>query len=206
MEQINSVPFEDTSQPFFSRLFRTIGMAFSEPVKLFSGMPRGDVGLPLLYGVLTGTIAGVISIFWSMSFNGLAMLSRHMHAEEFAISTGLYILIMFLCPLMVAVGMFISAGINHLCLLLFGAGKGGFVTTFRGIAYGNTPALLCILPFCGGFIGGIWAMVLVIMAYKIAHQTDWWRAILAYFLPSIFCCCMIIWLLMTFGIIGALAN
>jgi hypothetical protein len=206
MEPQNSVPFEDTSQPFFSRLFRTAVMAFSEPMKLFSGMPRGDIGLPLLYGVITGTIAGIISIFWHMSFSGMALLTRHIHVEEFAVSTGLYLLFMFLCPLLAAVGMFISAAINHICLLLFGAGNGGFVTTFRGIAYGNTPALLCIIPFCGGVIGGIWAMVLVIIAYKIGHETDWWRAILAYFLPTIFCCCMIIWLLMTFGVIGALAN
>jgi len=42
MVQANSVPFEDTSQPFFSRLFRTITMAFAEPMKLF-GKPWLDV-------------------------------------------------------------------------------------------------------------------------------------------------------------------
>ena len=99
MESQNSVPFEDTSQPFFSRLFRTIIMAFSEPMKLFSGMPRGDIGLPLLYGVITGTITGIISIFWHMSFSGMALLTRHMPVEEFALSTGLYFLFMFLCPI-----------------------------------------------------------------------------------------------------------
>jgi hypothetical protein len=206
MDQVNTVPFEDTSQPFFSRLFRTITMAFAEPMKLFSGMPRGDLGLPLLYGVITGTITGVISILWHMSFSGMALLTRHMHVEEFAVSTGIYFLVMFLMPLMVAIGMFISGAINHVCLLIFGSGQRGFVTTFRAIAYGNTPALLCIIPFCGSFVGGIWALVLVIIGFKLGHDTDWWRAILAYFLPTIVCCCLIIWLLTTFGIIGAIAN
>jgi hypothetical protein len=169
-------------------------------------MPRGDIGAPLLYGVITMTFVSVVSQLWYMSFSGLALLSRHMHVDEFAVSTGIYILLMFLSPLLVAIGIFISAAINHLCLMLFGAAKGGFITTFRGIAYGNTPALLSILPFCGGFIGGIWAMVLVIMAFKIGHETDWWRAILAYFLPTFICCCLTIWLLTTFGIIGAIAR
>ena len=206
MDQANTVPFEDTSQPFFARLFRTITMAFAEPMKLFSGMPRGDIGLPLLYGVITGTITGVISIFWHMSFSGMALLTRHMHVEEFAVSTGIYILVMFLMPLMVAIGIFISCAINHVCLLILGDGQHGFVTTFRAIAYGNTPALLCIIPFCGGFVGGIWALVLVIIGFKLGHDTDWWRAILAYFLPTIICCCLILWLLTTFGFIGALAR
>ena len=57
-----------------------------------------------------------------------------------------------------------------------------------------------------GLIGGIWALVLAIIAAKMGHGTDWWKAILAYFLPMILCCCLITWLLMTFGFIGAIAD
>ena len=57
--------------------------------------------------------------------------------------------------------------------VLFGAAKGGFITTFRGISYGNTPALLSILPFCGGFIGGIWAMVALPLMARARLEEAW---------------------------------
>jgi hypothetical protein len=204
MEPENTIPFEDTSQPFFQRLFRTIGMAFTEPMRLFSGTPSGDIGLPLLYGVIVGTVSAVIGTLWSMMFGGFAMLFEGVDADEFALSTGMYLLIMFLSPLLVVVGMFISTVIYHLALMVLGDGKRGFPVTFRAVAYGNTPGLLCILPLCGGFIGGIWALVLTIIGFKAGHNSEWWQAILAYFLPGILCCCLVIWILMTFGMLGAI--
>ncbi len=206
MEPQNTIPFEDASQPFFQRLFRTVGMAFTQPLRLFSVTPDGDIGLPLIYGLIVGTVSGVIGTLWGMLFGGFAMLFEGVRAKEFAVSTGMYILIMFLMPLFVLVGMFISTVINHLCLLVLGDGKRGFAVTFRAVAYGNTPALLCLLPVCGGFIGGIWAMVVQIIGFKAGHRSEWWQAILAYFLPAICCCCLAIYLLMTFGILGAILD
>ena len=45
-----------------------------------------------------------------------------------------------------------------------------------------------------------------IMAFKLGHGTDWWPAILAYFLPTIVCCCLAWWLLMSLGLLGFLAH
>jgi hypothetical protein len=204
MEPQNTIPFEDTSQPFFQRLIKTAGMAFTQPFQLFEGTSRGDIGLPLIYGVIVGTVAGVLGTLWSMLFGTFAMLAEGVGAGEFVVGTGMYLFILFLMPLLVVVGMFISTVINHLCLMILGDGKRGFAVTFRAVAYGNTPALLCILPFCGGFIGGIWAMIVQIIGFKAGHKSEWWQAILAYFLPTICCCCLIIYLLMTFGVLGAI--
>lgn len=74
------------------------------------------------------------------------------------------------------------------------------------VAYGNSPNVLCIVPFCGGIIGGLWAVVLIIIGGKLGHGTEWWKAVLAYFLPAIVCCCLVTWLMMTFGFLGAIAN
>lgn len=202
----NSVPFEDMSLPFAQRYFRTIGMAVSDPVTLFSRMDAVGIGAPLLFAVINGTVVAVFTIFWQMMFGGLAMLGGGMHADEFAVGTGLYILFMFLSPLFAVIGQFIGAAIYHVALMIFGDGQRGFAVTFRALAYGNSPNLLAVVPFCGGFIGGIWALVLVIIGGKHGHGTDWWRAILAYFLPAILCCCLAIWLAMTFGFIGALSQ
>jgi hypothetical protein len=181
-------------------------MAFSEPGRLFSALARDNLGPPVLYGVLTGTFVGVVSILWHMLFIGTVMLAEGANAGEFAIGTGLYALVLCLTPLFTLIGLFISAALYHVSLLILGDGQHGFAVSFRALAYGNTPALLAILPFCGGFAGGLWSMVLVIMAFKLGHATDWWRAILAYFLPSILCCCLLGWLLMSFGLLGALGG
>jgi hypothetical protein len=202
----NSVPFEDTTQPFFQRLFRTIGMAFTDPTALFSNMARGDIGLPLIYGVLLQSVVIVISLVWNMMFGGMAMLGGDMHAEEFAISTTMYIVIMFLSPVLVTLGMFVSTALYHVSLLVLGDGQRGFAVSFRAVAYGGTPNLLGVVPICGGLIGGIWGLILTIAAFKHGHRTDLWRAILAYFLPTIVCCCLIIWLASTFGILAALSG
>lgn len=202
----NSVPFEDRSLPFLQRLFRTIGMAFSQPMQLFSAMAREDLGPPVVYGVLIGTVTAIITILWYMMFGGLAMLAEGVEPGEFAISTGLYVLILFLSPLLILIGLFISSAIYHVSLLLLGAGQRGFAVTFRAVTYGSTPTILGIVPFCGGIIGGLWAMVLTMMAFKLGHGTDWWRAILAYFLLAILCCCLVVWMAMSFGLLGALAN
>lgn len=202
----NSVPFEDSSQPFLQRFFSTVGMAFSNPVGLFSSMPSGDLGAPLVYGVIVGTITGVVAIVWNLMFGGLAMLVEGVDAGEFAIGTGIYVLILFLMPFFALLGLFVSSAIYHVALLILGDGQRGFSVTFRAVAYGNTPNLLAVIPLCGGFAGGIWALVLVIIGGKIGHGTDWWRAILAYFLPTIICCCLMTWLLMTLGVFGAIAN
>jgi hypothetical protein len=184
----------------------TIGLAFSDPVRLFSGMRPDDIGMPLLYGVLVGTVTGVFSILWNMMFGGLAMMAGQARADELAVSTGVYLLFMMFMPILSAIGLFISAGLYHLALLVLGDGQRGFAITFRAVAYGQTPNILALVPFCGGMVGGIWSLILVIIGGRQGHATDWWRAILAYFLPVIICCCLVFWVLTSFGILGALSD
>ncbi|MFH1230655.1 MAG: YIP1 family protein [Planctomycetota bacterium] len=84
--------------------------------------------------------------------------------------------------------MFIYSGILHLCLMILGGNKKGFEATFRSIAYSVSPWVFAIVPFCGGVVGYFWAIVTVIIGLKQTHQIPTWKAIVAYFLPMIFCC------------------
>jgi hypothetical protein len=200
----NSVPFE-TSQPFLQRFVDTMKLSITDPVRLFSNMESGDIGRPLVYGVLVGTVAVVFSILWQMLFGGLAALAGGA-ADEFAISTGLLLVFLFLSPALVTAGLFLGAGLFHLGLLLVGGGRRGFPITFRAVCYGYTPNVLAIVPFCGGVIGGIWGLVLTIMGAVYGHETDAWRGILGYFLPAIVCCVLALVVGGMFGLLGALVN
>jgi hypothetical protein len=202
----NSVPFEDLSLPFATRFTRTVGMAFSNPTELFSNLSSEDLGQPLLYGVIVGTIGTVFSLLWNMMFSGLSMLGGGMATEEFAISQGMYILLMLFSPALAALGLFIASAVYHVGLLVLGDAERGFAVTFRAVSYGYTPNLLGVVPFCGGIIGGLWSLVLVIMGGKLGHGTEWWKAILGYFLPAFICCCLVGVLAMMFGFLGAVAD
>ena len=203
---VNSIPFEDRALPFAERLTRTMGLAFSAPGQLFSAVPSTEIGPPLLYGVLIGSVAIFFGVMWQMLFGSLLMLAEPREPGALAISTAMYLAVMLTSPLLAALGLFVSAGIYHVVLLILGGGRRGFAVTFRAVAYGNTPQLLGVVPFCGGIVAGVWCIVLYVIGASKGHGTEWWRALLAYFLPAILCCCVLIWALMSLGLLGALGS
>ena len=83
---------------FFDRLFRTVGKAFSDPVSLFSGLQPDDIGAPLVYGTLVGTVGTLFGILWNMVFGGMAMLGEGAAVEQFAFGTGFYVVMWFSAP------------------------------------------------------------------------------------------------------------
>jgi hypothetical protein len=184
----SSVPFEDTSIPFFSRWWQTVSLSLSRPSQLFSNLPNDDLGGPVIYAAINGTIAGIFGVIWQFFFGGLAALVDDAAAAEFLVSSVFMGFFVVLMPALVIVGLFISTAIYHVCLLLFGDAQRGFGVTLRAVAYASGPNLFAIVPICGGIVGGIWVLVLTIMGAFYGHRTDAWRAILAYFLPLIVCC------------------
>ena len=94
-----------------------------------------------------------------------------------------------LIPVFLTIFLFIGAAIVHVCLMIVGGANQSYETTFRVLCYtvGSTYPLI-IAPLCGGFIAGIWGLVLEIIGLARAHETDIGRAALAVFLPVIVCC------------------
>ena len=72
------------------------------------------------------------------------------------------------------------------------------------MCYSGTPALLSIVPICGGLVGAIWTLVLCIVGAAYAHRTDGWRAAVAYFIPVVACCCIFMLLVASLGGIAAM--
>jgi len=202
----NSIPFEDRTLPFVTRFTRTVGRAFSDPMGLFSAVPSGDIGAPLLYGVLVNTVAIVVSTAWQMVFGSLAMLADTTSLSHVVFSNTFLLMFMVFSPAFAALSLLVSSGIYHVVLLLLGDGQRGFGVTFRAVTYGSTPQLLAVIPFCGGLVGGVWVVVLEIIGASRGHGTEWWRALLAYFLPAIVCCCLLVWAATSFGLLSALAG
>ena len=203
----HNIPFEDRSQPFFQRLLATIGLAFSDPRRLFTDMRSDDLGPPVVYFVLVQSVVTLAAIAWQMLFAGVAsMVDGQNSLGGLAVGTGMMIIYAVFAPVFLLIGLFFSAGIYHVCLMVLGDGQGGFGITLRAVAYGGTPNVLAIIPVCGWIISGPWVLVLTIMAAYYGHRTDGWRVIVAYFLPTILCCCLLGWLLSSLGLLAGLGG
>ena len=100
--------------------------------------------------------------------------------------------------------MFVLAGILHVCLMMVKGTKAGFEGTFRVVAYGYSANIFMVIPFCGGILAAVWAVVLSIIGLREAHETTGGKAAFAVFLPVIVCCGMRLFVLAL--ILGAAAG
>jgi hypothetical protein len=192
---------------FFPAFIETLTMILTRPAEAFTAMKReGGLGEPLIYGVI-GSCAGFI-VYWLflMLLPSAAMLGGNRNPLAHMIGFGfMSIFIIILAPLFAVIGLFIGSAILHLCLMIVGGAKQPFETTFRVhcFATGSVGPLIMI-PFCGGMVAGVWSIVLHCIGLARAHETETGRAVLAVFLPLIFCCGAWLLMLMIFGGIGAL--
>ncbi|UCE18148.1 MAG: YIP1 family protein [Gemmatimonadota bacterium] len=183
-------PWDDRENLGFVRAFiDTLMQVLFNPVKFYSGMQReGGLGGPLLYGFIVCEIGLLFALMWQgmsvfmpsfMDRGGFGYMGTQMAGMTF---------LFFISPALVVAGLFIASGILHVCLLIVGGANRGFETTFRVVCYASSAQLWGIVPFCGGFVGGIWNLVLQVIGLREAHETTTGRAVLAVFLPAILCC------------------
>lgn len=200
-------PWENKEQlGFFTAIWETIKGVLINPTQTFTEMKtEGGIGKPILYAIILGSIGGVIGVVWQGLMSTLSFVATQEIAKYAANFVYLVLLAIFM-PLIVAVGLFISSGIAHICLIIVGGANKGFETTFRVFAYTNgSVALFQIIPFCGGIVGGIWGLVCNIIGLKEAHETTTGKAVLAILLPTIFfifCCGGALLLIVLLGIGG----
>ena len=187
---------------FASALVETTQRVLTAPVAFFRAMPlTGGMGSPLLYALLVGYAGLVISAIYDFVLESVmgSSLSRFGGGSEamagvmpyFQGGIGLGVKLV-LGPFLLAIGLLIFAGITHLALMLLGGAARGFEATFRVTCYGEASALLNIIPVCGGMIGPILMVVLMIIGLAEAHGTTRARAAAAVLLPIVLCCCCLL--------------
>ena len=185
------LPWENrTSDNFFNALIETVMMVLTKPEQAFAIMKReGGLGDPLLYVVICGSAGALISLLYQFFMKSLGMgFGRNGLGELFGLGF-VSILIVIFIPVFVLIGVFIGSAITHVCLMIVGGAKYPFETTLRVVSYGNGSAhLLNVIPFCGGFIALVAALIVGCIGLARAHETDTWRAVLAILLPMIICC------------------
>ncbi len=193
---------------FFVAFFETLKLVLLNPSVAFANMkPEGGLVDPLIYAVIGGSLGWVFYFIFSLFIGSLGALGDH-NALGGLLGFGfggIFALIFF--PIFLTLGLFIGAGIVHLCLMLVGGAKRSYETTLRVLCYsvGSTYPLM-IVPACGGAIAGIWCLVVECVGLAKAHETTTGKAVLAVFLPIIVCCGGGFLLAVMFGTIGALTG
>jgi len=195
---------------FASALVETTQRILMRPTEFFRTMPvTGGLGGPLLYGVIVGYAGLLAAAVYSAIFNAVAGprlfgMSQRGELEKLLpyLQGGMSLVVQVIFgPLMIAIGLFISAAILHLLLMLFGGAPRGFEATFRVRCYAEAAALLRLIPGCGTPIFIIYILVLTIVGLSEAHGIGKGRAAAAVILPLfLLCCCC------AFGIVVALGG
>jgi hypothetical protein len=98
-------------------------------------------------------------------------------------------------------GLAIGTGILWLIGKLFN-GKAQFIEMFRPLGYAYAPTALGIIPFIGGFIGGIWTLVCAVIAVRESEDVSTGSAAAIVLIPAaIF---LVLGLIIAAAFIGAL--
>lgn len=185
-----------------SALIETTQRVLTAPTAFFRVMPvTGGMGSPLVYALIIGYAGLVISAIYDFVLEtvGGSSLSRFGGGSEAMAAVmpylqggiGLGMKLVF-GPFLLAMSLFLLAGITHLVLMVLGGAARGFEATFRVTCYSEAAALLNIIPVCGGMLGPILMVVLLIIGIAEAHGTTRARAAAAVLLPIVLCCCCLL--------------
>ncbi|MDQ2867714.1 MAG: YIP1 family protein [Verrucomicrobiota bacterium] len=170
----------------------TLKAVLTTPDQAFR-MMRRDGGLwnPMLFAVSGGTLGFVVSIVLQLGLQSLGVgLGGDPEAlKALGVTGAVFVALLIFSPVFVAIGLFVSSAIVHVCLMLVGGAKQPFETTFRVMAYTQgSMGILQMIPFCGGIIAAIWGLICQCIGLARAHEIETGRAALAIFLPLILCC------------------
>lgn len=186
-------------------LFVTVKDVLTDAPRTFATMNRDNgLGSPLVYLLLLGTMSGWVSMVWGILLNqamgaigfggGTLDLSQFGFQQNealmaFLAGTFFQVLYALVLPAIILVIFFIEAGVLHLMLLIVGGARQSFETTARVVAYTTgATALFQMVPFCGGLIGFVWSIVVLILGLAYAHETSTGRSVAAVLLPLALCC------------------
>lgn len=157
-----------------------------DPGAFFRRMPRPQgAGPAVLYYLIIGILVAGVGLFWDLTgvFTGAA--GDEALAAELGIGTVDPLVGFLLSPLVLLIGLLLTAGVTHIVLLMFGGARNGFATTLRVFCFAYSPMIFGVVPVLGTLVGMIWMVVVSIIGLREAHQTDGWRAAVAVLLPFV---------------------
>jgi hypothetical protein len=160
----------------------SVKQVLSTPSATFAQLPaEGGFIKPLFFYVLTAWTSGGAALAYQLM---AALINPSMVFGEVAISTsmmvGIFVGLLFFLPVILIFGLYVSAGLFHLALLMTKGANKPFEATFRALAYAQGSAsVLQFVPLCGGYIYPALSIVYSVIALREVHRVELWRVVLA---------------------------
>jgi len=180
-------PWEDRSDVgLWQGIYQTFREALFSPGTLFSTMTyTGGMKEPLAFGLLVGSIGSMFSLFWQfLMFSGGIASFGLLVSDQLPI--GLFFpVFLVVVPIFVTVSIFLYTTVLHLLLLMVKGGKNGYEATFRVVSYSQAAQMVGLVPLIGGWIGGIWQLIVQVIGLHEIHGTSYLRVILAFLIPVV---------------------
>jgi hypothetical protein len=191
MGEPNPVEWENPEWPGLSALLATLRRVLLQPRSFFTNLPlTGGLGEPLGFALLVGTTGVLSSFLWQLVLEGgfaetmPVILSKQM--GNFMNDPRVIVGIFMLSPFLVILGQFFLS----VCLLwaarLTGPGDITFESVFRIAAYAQAPAVICLIPWGGAFIAGMWNLILLTMGLSKKFGSSTLKAMFTLFLATVF--------------------
>ncbi len=187
-ENIDDSPWEDSiERGFFQDVFFKVKDVLFEPARFFRNLPPDEeIKESLSFGLLLGSLGSMLGLFWQviMAVSGI-FFPVIPFFSHFAMGIVFLVVVIVAIPLLVVIGLFVKSCIIHFGLFVVNAGKNGYKTTFRVVAYTQATEIFGIIPFVGSLISGIWGIIVLIVGLREAHGTSVLRVIMALLIPVI---------------------
>lgn len=161
---------------------RTWQGAALQPRRFYAGIPeRGGVGPALLFYLPIGIVVAGVNLFWTTVL-GAAFAGNPVYAD--VMGGGLSPVVEFLLsPLLLLLALYLTAGVVHVLLMLFGGTHRAFAVTVQVFAYAYAPAVVAVVPMLGQVAGLVWMVVVSIIGLAAAQRTSTGRSAAAVLLP-----------------------
>jgi hypothetical protein len=176
------------------------------PASFFRRMPAAaPLGAALVYFLALTVLGSGIRLFWDMV--ALAALPRPAADSTWALflptSARDALLSFFFAPLIMLGVLFVGGAITHGLLKLMGGAGGRYRTTLRVFAFGQSPALLSIVPFAGAFAAMVWSLIISVIGLREAHRTTTLKAALSILLPALAAGFFLLLMMLVLAVMGA---
>jgi hypothetical protein len=148
-----------------------------------------DLGRAIGFAAVCAAVSTILGTLVSFVFMALLASSTGVGGMGGAFPIGVGLLmqgmqILVAVPLQI-VGLFVGGAILHVGVIIFIRTRGSYVNTVVVLAYALCPAVWALIPFLGGYVTGIWALLVAFRGIVVIHRTTWARALVACMTPSL---------------------
>jgi len=160
------------------------------PKSFFSNIKGLSIKDALIFGIITGSIGSMFSLFWKITLLKDSLYSLLDFLKIDSISIWVFFSF-FIIPVLVFLGVLVYSFFLHLFLYIFGAGKRGFMATLYVVCYSQAVEVFSFIPMLGSLLASIWRIYLQIVGLKYLHNTSYKKVIISFLVPFVIFVCFI---------------